>query len=171
MSFLHELKRRSVFKVGVTYVIVAWLILQAVGVLVPMLSLPDWVGRFFVLLIAVGFPFALVIAWAFEVTPDGVKLDVGTNTKGSGSNSLVGALKLLAITAVTVGFAFMVFEQLYDQSPPSDTGSADHQVSGQFAQSPADSAEASDLQRTIAVLPFDDMSPGGDQVWLADGLA
>ncbi|NCF24007.1 MAG: hypothetical protein GWP60_05680 [Gammaproteobacteria bacterium] len=171
MSFLHELKRRSVFKVGVTYVIVAWLILQVVSVLVPMLSLPDWVGRFFILLIAVGFPFALVIAWAFEVTPDGVKLDVGKKTTESNSHGLVGALKLVAITAITGGFAFLIYDRLYDQPPPSDAGSADDPVPGQFEQEPADSTEASDQQRTIAVLPFDDMSPGGDQVWLADGLA
>ena len=74
-DFLNELKRRNVVRVAFVYGIVAWLLLQIVDILVPLLELPDWVGKFFLLLIAVGFPLALIFAWAFEITPEGLKLE------------------------------------------------------------------------------------------------
>lgn len=62
MSLISELKRRNVFRVGAAYVVVAWLLLQFLDVIIPMLTLPEWAGTFFLLVIAVGFPIAIVIA-------------------------------------------------------------------------------------------------------------
>jgi hypothetical protein len=73
MSVISELKRRNVFRVGAAYIVVAWLLLQFLDVIMPMLTLPDWVGTFFLLAIAVGFPIAIIIAWACELTPEGIK--------------------------------------------------------------------------------------------------
>ena len=72
MSFLNELKRRNVYRVGTLYVILSWLILQVADVVISMLELPGWAGKLVLLLLAAGFPIALVLAWAFELTPDGV---------------------------------------------------------------------------------------------------
>jgi hypothetical protein len=73
MSVWAELKRRNVFKVGAAYVILAWLIAQVADLFVPNLGLPDWVLRFVVLILILGFPLALFLAWAYEVTPEGIK--------------------------------------------------------------------------------------------------
>ena len=68
-----ELKRRNVVRVAIAYVIVSWLVLQMTDVLVPLLSLPEWVGRFVFLVLLIGFPLAVFFAWAFELTPEGIK--------------------------------------------------------------------------------------------------
>jgi TolB-like protein/Tfp pilus assembly protein PilF len=78
LSLFQEFRRRKVFRVAAAYIIVAWLILQVVDVLVPMLELPGWVGRLVLLLLIVGLPVAIFLAWAFELTPEGIKRDTGS---------------------------------------------------------------------------------------------
>src|SRR5436190_17238211 len=72
-NFFAELKRRNVYKVAVAYAIVGWLIAQIATQIFPLLEIPNWVVRLIIVLIAIGFPIALVIAWAFEATPEGIK--------------------------------------------------------------------------------------------------
>ena len=76
-NFLRELKRRNVFRVGSIYLITAWGASLGVSELFPAFGAPDWTVRAFVITVALGFPLALVLAWAFEITPDGVVLDPG----------------------------------------------------------------------------------------------
>ncbi len=73
MSLIAELKRRNVFRVGAAYAIVAWLLVEVASVVLPALHLPDWTLTFLVFLLVVGFPIALIFAWAFELTPEGIK--------------------------------------------------------------------------------------------------
>ena len=77
MSFTRELKRRNVFRVGIAYLIVAWLLLQISDTLVPALLLPEWFQSGVAFLLILGFPLALLFAWAFELTPEGIKLQKG----------------------------------------------------------------------------------------------
>src|SRR6202162_3334367 len=72
-SFFAELKRRNVYKVAVAYAVVGWLIAQIATQIFPFMEIPNWVVRLVIVLIAIGFPIALVIAWAFEATPEGIK--------------------------------------------------------------------------------------------------
>jgi len=72
MSFFEELKRRNVFRVGAAYVVIAWLLIQVADVLLPRLGAPEWFVNALMLVIVLGFPVALVIAWVFEVTPGGI---------------------------------------------------------------------------------------------------
>src|SRR5437879_8052134 len=72
-DFFAELKRRNVYKVAVAYAIVGWLLVQVATQVFPFLEIPNWVVRLVIVLVAVGFPIALVIAWAFELTPEGIK--------------------------------------------------------------------------------------------------
>ena len=74
-SLFAELKRRNVFRVGIAYTLVAWLLLQAVDVVAPILALPVWVPRLVLLLLAIGLPLALFFVWAYEITPEGLKLE------------------------------------------------------------------------------------------------
>src|SRR5437667_7122905 len=72
-SFFSELKRRNVYKVAVAYAVVGWLVAQIATQIFPFLEIPNWVVRLIIVLIAIGFPIALVIAWAFEITPQGIE--------------------------------------------------------------------------------------------------
>src|SRR3954451_16316708 len=72
-NFFSELKRRNVNKVAVAYLVVGWLLIQVATQVFPFLEIPNWVVRLVIVLIAIGFPIALVIAWAFEATPEGIK--------------------------------------------------------------------------------------------------
>src|ERR1700746_3881365 len=72
-NFFAELKRRNVYKVAVAYAVVAWLLIQAASILFPTFEAPGWVMKVFVTIIAAGFPIALILAWAFELTPEGLK--------------------------------------------------------------------------------------------------
>src|SRR4029453_3749559 len=72
-SFFGELKRRNVYKVAVAYAVVSWLLIQAASILLPTFEAPSWVMRSFVVLLALGLVLALIISWAFELTPDGIK--------------------------------------------------------------------------------------------------
>lgn len=72
-SIWGELKRRNVVRVAIAYVIASWLILQLANILIPLLGLPTWTERFVLLIILIGFPLAMFFAWAFELTPEGLK--------------------------------------------------------------------------------------------------
>src|SRR5213596_3029972 len=72
-NFFSELKRRNVYKVAVAYAVVGWLVAQIATQIFPFLEIPNWVVRLIIVLIAIGFPIALVIAWAFEITPQGIE--------------------------------------------------------------------------------------------------
>src|SRR5213076_3505826 len=72
-NFFAELKRRNVYRVAVAYAVVAWLLIQAASILFPTFEAPGWVMKVFVTIVAAGFPIALILAWAFELTPEGLK--------------------------------------------------------------------------------------------------
>ena len=83
MSFLGEIKRRKVFQVAAVYAVVSWLLIQVVDVVAEPLALPDWIDAVVIVLLAVGFPIAVILAWAFDLTPEGIKPD--SEVKGSGA--------------------------------------------------------------------------------------
>ena len=95
MSMIEELQRRRVFKVGAAYVVVAWLVIQAVSIAFPAFDAPPWLLRVFILAALLGFPVTLVMAWALEATPDGVKLDAPG----------IGSKRLYAVAALLTGLA------------------------------------------------------------------
>src|SRR5437588_12705135 len=106
-SFFSELKRRNVYKVAVAYAVVAWLLIQAASILFPTFDAPPWVMKVFVLVIMLGFPAALIFSWAFEITPEGIKLEseVAPNT----SIARKTGRKLVAMTAVLAVIATELF--------------------------------------------------------------
>ena len=89
-SFFAELKRRNVYKVAVAYAIVGWLIVQIATQVFPFLEIPNWVVRLVIILVAIGFPMALIIAWAFELTPEGIKRtgDVDRSAQDTSTNRI-----------------------------------------------------------------------------------
>src|SRR5438128_135730 len=75
MNFFAELKRRNVYKVAIAYAVVAWLLIQAASIFLPAFDAPPWVMKIFIIVIIFGFPVALIFSWAFEITPEGIKLE------------------------------------------------------------------------------------------------
>src|SRR5207237_9430440 len=82
-TFLTELKRRKVYRVAVAYAIVAWLLIQAASILFPTFEAPPWVMKVFVTAIILGFPVALIVAWEFELTPEGIRRSEGVEARES----------------------------------------------------------------------------------------
>jgi len=152
MSFIKELKRRNVFRVAIAYAIVSWLILQLTDVLMPLLSLPEWVGRFVFLLLVIGFLLALVLSWAYELTPEGVKLEKDVDRSASVTPVSGRKLDFFIIAALALALVFVVIDQyVLEESAPV--------------------AAVSENLRFIAVLPFDNRSAEEENAaFLADGV-
>ncbi len=149
MSFFDELKRRNVFRVGVAYAIVAWLLLQVADVVLDNIDAPTWVFQSILLLLIIGFPLALLFAWAFELTPEGLKREKDVDRSESITH-ITGRKLDFAIIAV-LAVALIFFASTHQWS--SETGHA----------------EIAD--KSIAVLAFADLSPEGDQEYFSDGIA
>ena len=149
MNFFAELKRRNVYKVAVAYAVVGWLLVQVATQVFPFFEIPNWAVRLIVLAIVIGFPIALVIAWAFELTPEGLKrtedVDVGAQTQTRSHAwiyvAIVGALLSVAL--------FMLGRYSF------------RNVSSSGGELPA---------KSIAVLPFDNLSRDPDNAFFAEGV-
>jgi len=111
MSFVRELKRRNVFRVGIAYLVVAWLILQFSDVLISMLDLPHWIGRGVIFVLIVGFPVAVLMAWAFELTPDGIKRDSEVDRGDTGGAVPGRKLDFVIIGALVLALGYFVWER------------------------------------------------------------
>jgi len=164
-SVIAELKRRNVVRVAVMYGLGAWLILQVAELLFGVLDLPGWTSKFVLGLLLLGFPLVLIFSWVYELTPEGLKkqheVDLNqsiTHETGRKINYLIGALAVLAIVVVAV-------ERFIPRTAPIP--SATDAASG----APPAEAPVQAAGKSIAVLPFADMSAGEDQEYFADGLS
>lgn len=157
-SFFAELRRRNVFRVAIAFVVVAWLILQIVDVILPMLGLPDWVGRAVLLLLIVSFPIALILAWAFELTPEGVKLEKHVDRSQSITAETGKKLNSMIIAVLVVALGISVYLNLGDD----DEGSAE--------PASANLEIVSTGRPSIAVLPLVNRSANESDAFFVDGM-
>ena len=154
MNLFSELKRRNVFRVTIAYLVASWLLIQLVDILVPMLTLPEWVSRFVFLLLVVLFMPTIIAAWALELTPDGIKLEKNVDRETSVTSQTGKRLNQLIIGILGVLVVILLVDKFIVSV---DDGAS------------IDSAKGAD--KSVAVLPFSDLSQGQDQEWFADGLA
>jgi TolB-like protein len=166
MSFLTELKRRNVFRVGAAYVVVAWLLMQVTDTVVPALHLPSWIVTAVVLFLIIGLPLALVFAWAFELTPEGLKREAEVEPAESISHRTGRKLDFLIIGALVLALGYFAYDKLL-LGPQRDAALVERTT--RAFQEQADTA--ADAQKSIAVLPFANMSADPEQEYFADGLA
>ncbi len=153
MTLFNELTRRKVFKVGAAYLVVAWLAVQAASIAFPAFEAPGWALRIFILIALLGFPISLVFAWAFDITPDGLKPETGARS----------SKVIFAIVAVLVVLAFA----WYFKGQPSYREPAE--VNTQAAVNAANST-ATAGKNSIAVMPFVNMSSDKEQEYFSDGM-
>ena len=170
MSLLAELRRRNVIRMAGLYLVGAWLIVQVAATLLPVFEAPSWVMRALVGLLAAGFVAALVFSWVFELTPDGLKRD-GEVPAGETIAPQTGRRMdrmIIVVLALALGYFAVdrfVLVSAYEEArvPP---------VAGPDTRKVAPIAAIAGIDpKSIAVLPFADFSPDGDQGWFADGLA
>src|SRR5216110_3478775 len=148
-KFFTELKRRNVYKVAVAYAVVAWLLIQVATQVFPFFEVPNWAVRLVVLLIIIGFPIALVIAWAFELTPEGLKrTEVADAAPAPRSRSRAWIYVVLIAGALSAGLFFL----------------------GRFTASTKQSLPAEVPEKSIAVLPFENLSEDKSNAYFADGI-
>jgi len=139
LSFFDELKRRKVFRVGIAYVVGAWLIAQVAALVADSFLAPVWVMQMIIALLVVGLPISLMLSWAFDLTADGIKWT--DDSEVTGRLLVSSKLILILVSALFITVAVTLFLTW----PRGD--------------------------RSIAVLPFEDISPGGDQAYFANGIA
>ena len=159
-SFFGELKRRNVYKVGVAYAVVGWLIAQIATQIFPFLEIPNWAIRLVILVIVIGFPIALIVAWAFELTPEGIKRteDAGLAASVRPPRKHTWVVVVIAGAALSVGL--FLFGRYSAQTP--------RQVA---TPAPTEPAAASTIpKKSIAVLPFENLSDDKDAAYFADGI-
>src|SRR6202162_680807 len=148
-SFFAELKRRNVYKVAVAYAVVGWLIAQVATQIFPFLEIPNWVVRLVIVLIAIGFPIALVIAWAFEATPEGIKRTEVADAKHEHSHGKTWIYVVIIGAAISVVLFFI----------------------GRYTAGNNASAARTELPaKSIAVLPFENLSDDKGAAYFADGI-
>jgi TolB-like protein/Tfp pilus assembly protein PilF len=167
-NFFSELKRRNVYKVAVAYAVVSWLLIQVATQVFPFFEIPNWAVRLVVLLLILGFPVALILSWAFEITPEGIKREseIAPNesiTRHTG-RKIVGITVVLAVIAVGM-FAFQLFRsagtdrRAVRSTEVSEDGSR---------QGGTPSVPISD--KSIAVLPFQNLSDEKSNAYFAEGI-
>ena len=159
-SLLAELQRRNVFRVALVYVAVGWITMQVVDTMAPALQLPEWIPSAIALLLIVGFPLALVFAWAYELTPEGLKKEREVDRAESITRETGRKLDFIIIGALAVAVVFLLVDKFAPQSDSPE----------QITDTSEDTESRVAADNTIAVLPFADMSPAKDQEYFTDGL-
>ena len=167
-QFFSELRRRHVFRVAGLYAVVGWLIVQVAAALETALNLPAWFDSIVVSLLLLGFPVSLVIAWAFEVTPDGVKLTVsekdGQEGQSNPSRRSLDYVIVAGLAVVTIGIIFQI------ASPRAPKDEAIELVVSDSPEEMVASALSLPFDNTVAILPFANRSINAEDAFFADGI-
>ena len=165
MSLFAELKRRNVFRVAAAYLALGWIVTQVTSTVAPMLHLPEWVGPVVLWIGVIGFPFVVLFSWIYELTPEGLKKEREVERSDSITNLTARRLDYVIIGLLVVAIGLFAVREFRPQEKERLTVVA----SARDAAAPAPAAVSED--RSVAVLPFVDMSAARDQEYFADGIS
>ncbi len=172
MSFFNELKRRNVFKVAIAYIVMAWLVMQVTDVILNNIEAPDWVFQTVLLLLGIGFLVAMFFAWAFEMTPEGFKREHEVDRSQSITPQTGKKLNNLIVAVMALAIAYFIYDK-FVVSAGRETAAIESAVeeatSQALAEQAATPAVTAEPDKSIAVLPFVNMSD--DKDYFADGLS
>jgi adenylate cyclase len=177
MSLFAELKRRNVFRVGLFYVVTAWLVIEVAETVLPIFDVPDGVLRGLVVLLVIGLVPALGLSWIYELTPEGIKRDAGPLAADAQSTATGRKLNWATLIVALLAIGLLVSDRLLREPASTDTAVAQqaaHPDSAAGAMAQADTQDYAGpviADASIAVLPFADLSPEGDQQYFSDGIA
>jgi len=167
-AFLSELKRRKVYRVALVYAGIGWALLEASGMILPRLALPDWTVNVVLAVVLLGFPLALVFAWIFDVSPQGfVRTEPLDSEDHQHQLTVAAVVEFVLILALVAAVGGLYLDRLSLQKQLAESGSAVQESPGKDKPVIANPEQ----YRAIAVLPFADMSEAGDQAWFAEGIA
>ena len=169
-----ELKRRNVVKVAVAYAIVGWLLIQIVATVLPLFAAPDWIARVFAFFVILGFPVSLVIAWAYEITPDGIERTSDVSASESIARSTGRKLELVTVGALVLALVFVVYNYvLVEQGQEAVIAEAVAPVVEPTVEIEAPNiAEETDdvMPNSVAVLLCDNLSPNPEDAYFAASI-
>jgi TolB-like protein len=160
MSIFRELRRRNVFRVGFAYAVAAWVLLQIFDVIGDILELPAWGGKLILAMLIVGFFMALFFAWAFELTPEGIKREAEVDRSQSITPQTGKKLNTAILLLMAVAIAYLLFDKFYLAPRLADDRVEDITTAEPAVPAPAAEPAAPDpvSRQSIAVLPFDNRS-------------
>jgi len=174
MSFIQELKRRNVFRVAIAYVITSWLLLQVSDVVLGNIGAPDWVFKAIMLVLALGFPLTLLMAWAFELTPEGIKKEKDVDRTQSITPQTGRKLDFVIIALLAVALVYFIWESRFENRADGGEAATPEQAEIQGGQtgSPVPDSQAMPAQpdKSIAVLPFTTRSTDESDRFFSDGM-
>src|SRR6478672_11018917 len=148
-QFFGELKRRNVYKVAVAYIVAGWALAQGLAQVLPVFSIPNWIIQLLVVLIVIGLPVALGLAWAFELTPEGIKRTEQVDDAAAAAHKKRAWLYVVIVGAfVSIGLFFL----------------------GRYSAAPTQHAAVDTSVKSIAVLPFENLSDDKQNTYFADGV-
>src|SRR5216117_4392895 len=147
-NFFAELKRRNVYRVALAYAVVVWLLMQVAIQIFPFFEIPNWAVRLVVLLLIIGFPVALILAWAFELTPEGIKLTESADREAAEPSRNKAWIYIIIVAAALSVTVFFV---------------------GRYT-APKVTRSSESLAKSIAVLPFENLSRDPDNAYFAEGI-
>jgi TolB-like protein/Tfp pilus assembly protein PilF len=147
-NFFAELKRRNVYKVAVAYIVAGWALSQGIAQVFPVFDIPNWAIRLIVLLIIIGLPIALILAWAFELTPEGIKRTDAADAVGQHSRGHTWIYIIVIAAAFSIGLFFL----------------------GRYSAGNKTASPTGISNKSIAVLPFDNLSRDPDNAFFTEGV-
>jgi TolB-like protein/Tfp pilus assembly protein PilF len=159
-KFFSELKRRNIYRVAVAYAVVSWLIIQIATQVFPFFEIPNWAVRLVVLLLILGFPVVLVLSWAFEITPEGIKRESEVAAHKSITANTGRRIVALTIVVAVIATGLLAFRLLRLQSAVKTT----------VRTTPVASEAAAIPDKSIAVLPFENLSDEKSNAYFAEGI-